>query len=67
VKHAAMDRKLPTNTQFWTEMLSAETAMVEVLAVSSVKVGRLVPRPRPMMATPAMFHAMAVAEEMFSA
>jgi hypothetical protein len=40
VKHAAMDRKLATKMQFWTLTLSALTAMVAVLAVLTVKVGR---------------------------
>jgi hypothetical protein len=67
VKHAAIDRKLATNWQFWTLMLSAETGIVAVFAVSSVNLGRFEPTPRPTIATPAMLSEQAVAVEMVSA
>ena len=41
--------------------MSADTGMVVVAAVSKVKVGRLVPKPKPTIATPATSNIRAVA------
>jgi hypothetical protein len=66
-KHAAIDRKLAKNWQFWKLTFAAVTLIAAVLAVSSVNLGRLVPLPRPTTATPAMLMVSAVALEMVSA
>jgi len=47
----AMLRKFPMNWQFWKLTLFPVSLIMEVLAVSSVKLGRLVPPPRPTTAT----------------
>ena len=67
VKAEVMLKKLPIKRQLEIDMLSAETAIVVVAAVLRVKVGRLVPEPKPTIATPATSKAKAVALEMVSA
>ena len=61
VKAEVIDKKLPIKRQLRTDTLSADTGKVVVAAVSRVKVGRLVPKPKPTIATPAISKAKAVA------
>src|SRR6266699_604519 len=66
VKQAAMAAKLARNRQFWIDIPAACTLIVVVAPPPIVKVGRISPAPRPMMAQPAWLRARAVAVEMDS-
>ena len=55
------------NRQFCIDTLAALTGIVAVLAVSKVKVGRLLPRPKPIMSISALSKFSAVALDIVSA